>query len=364
MKNCIFHIPWKVDELLINTPDIRVVKMLHAFKKIGYNVEVISGYGKERKKKIVELKERIRNGMKLDFVYSEASTYPTLLTESHHLPINPFLDFHFFQFCKKYRIPVGIFYRDIFWRFKEIKRFNYAKHLYSKIFHIYDLMMYKKLINYIFLPNENMIEYIKYLKKIPYANLYSGTEIHNITLKYDNNFLYVGGINPNTHYNISLLLKSFYKTDNILYICCREYEWLKFKEYYAKFLSKNIKIVHYNNNQMYDLYKQVSYLMIFNPSSLYRKIATPFKLFEYISFEKPIISSSGTFVSEFVKNNDIGYVVDYDANKLNKFLNNLPTLEEYIRIVENLKKVKFDNTWEKRAEKVAKTLTGITDTAQ
>ena len=100
-KRCIVHIPNHIEKSGKSGSNIRPIKMKQAFEENGYLVEYISGYGTERKVQINKIKRNIRNGIKYDFLYSESSTMPTLLTEKNHLPRYPFLDFSFFKFCKK-----------------------------------------------------------------------------------------------------------------------------------------------------------------------------------------------------------------------------------------------------------------------
>lgn len=49
-KRIIFHIPFKIDKKRLSGTNIRPVKLLNAFKELGYTVDFISGYGEERKK--------------------------------------------------------------------------------------------------------------------------------------------------------------------------------------------------------------------------------------------------------------------------------------------------------------------------
>ena len=99
-KQIIFHIPNKLDKSQNSGSQIRPIKMIQAFKNIGYKVDLIMGTVKERKIQIKNLKQRINAGEKYEFLYSESSTMPTALTEPHHLPVAPFLDFDFFKYCK------------------------------------------------------------------------------------------------------------------------------------------------------------------------------------------------------------------------------------------------------------------------
>ena len=71
MPNCIFHIPFKIDEDWPSASQIRPIRMLNAFKSIGYNVDIVMGYGKERKNNIQKIKDKIRSGVKYDFMRSE-----------------------------------------------------------------------------------------------------------------------------------------------------------------------------------------------------------------------------------------------------------------------------------------------------
>ena len=96
-KRMIFHVPNYIDLEAKSGSNIRPIKMINAFKEIGYDVDVVMGYASERKSKIKEIKNNIKNGVKYDFLYSESSTMPTLLTEKNHLPTHPFLDFSFFK---------------------------------------------------------------------------------------------------------------------------------------------------------------------------------------------------------------------------------------------------------------------------
>lgn len=85
-KRCIFHIPDYLDPDRASASQIRPRKMIKAFEQIGYRVDIVQGYGKQRKIKIEEIRRNVKYGVKYDFLYSESSTTPTLLTERHHLP--------------------------------------------------------------------------------------------------------------------------------------------------------------------------------------------------------------------------------------------------------------------------------------
>ena len=101
----IFHIPLKIDRNDPSASQIRPQKLMKAFADLGWEMDVVEGSGRDRKQQIAKIKRKIRQGVHYDFVYSESSTMPTLLTEPHHLPIYPCLDFGFLSFCKRHGIP-------------------------------------------------------------------------------------------------------------------------------------------------------------------------------------------------------------------------------------------------------------------
>ena len=170
IKRCIFHIPNYIDLKRKSASNIRPFKMIKAFQDIGYQVDCVMGYGKERKKSIKEIKKNIKNGVKYDFLYSESSTMPTLLTEKNHLPTYPFLDFNFFRFCKKHNIKIGLFYRDIYWKFdlyeKEVK--NRLKSKSAILLYKYDLHKYRKLLDVLYVPSKQFIKYLPNKNNVKY----------------------------------------------------------------------------------------------------------------------------------------------------------------------------------------------------
>jgi hypothetical protein len=165
MKKMIFHLPFEPDRKRNSASNLRPFWMLDSFKELGYQVEVVMGNGITRKKQITKIKKDILEGQIFDFVYSESSTMPTLLTESHHLPLFPFLDFGFFRFLKKQKIPIGLFYRDIHWRFDQYKVHPLKKWI-SRLFYQYDFKEYKKSLDVIFLPSIEMGKYIPEIQGI------------------------------------------------------------------------------------------------------------------------------------------------------------------------------------------------------
>ena len=359
MKKIIFHHPLPLDKNAKSASGIRPLEMIKAFKKIGYEVREVTGYAKERKDKINSIKKEILAGEKFDFVYSESSTLPTLLTQKKHLPTYPFVDFGFFKFCKEQGIKIGLFYRDIYWLFPQYaKELSFFKRSIAKLFYIYDLFQYNLLLDKVYLPSLQMAKYIPIIKQTKFKALPPGHDEYdtNRTKNISDiiNLLYIGGLG--THYQMHKLfnvLKDFPKFHFTL--CTREKEWQDIKSEYI--VSKNISIVHKNGDELIELYDEADIAMLFVKPQPYWDFAAPVKLFEYIGKAKPIIASNDTLAGKFVKENEIGWSIDYEEENLRElFLELTKKTSLLIEKEANIRKIKLEHTWEVRALQVQKDL--------
>lgn len=363
MKKCIFHIP---NELVLDGKSgsqIRPIKMYNAFKNIGYEVELISGDLKTRKKQINKIKKNIKNGIKYDFIYSESNTMPTLLTEKNHFPHIPF-DFLFFKFCRSKGIPIGLFYRDMYWKYPEYKKsISFYKAYFAILFYKFDLKNYEKLIDILYLPVASINEILK-VKKTIIKSLPPAVEISNHLVNRSKSdklrLFYVGGIG--LHYDLTKLMNAISKCDFVnLTICCRKNEWEQWKQKYQPFLlHDNISIIHKTKEELKGIYENSDIALLFFDPNGYRKYAMPIKLFEYIENHIPIIATINSAAGDFIKKNHIGWVINYKEEELidllSKIYNDKNCIQNYNELI--LKTIE-NNSWETRAKQVVKELTEI-----
>ncbi len=365
-KKMIFHIPAKIDMNYPSGSQIRPLRMIEAFKNIGYDVDVVMGYGKERKNQIDKIKENIKNGVKYDFLYAENSTSPSLLTEKNHLPLYPLMDFRFMQFCKKNNIKIGLFYRDIYWNFRIfMKNLPIWKRFLLYCFHKYDIYWYKKMLDILYLPSIEMIKYMpdKFKCKIeplPPAIDYHNKKYINDEFGCDKNkkisIFYVGGIGE--FYNLKLFCKIVSKFKNLEFVlCCRKNEWESVKNEYLEYMktNHNIKIIHESGENLKKYYQNADIACLFLKPYVYLNFAIPIKLFEYLSYKKPIISTANTENGRFIYKNKVGWAIEYSEKALFKFFEELNG-EQIKKMYENIEKIYDINTWEARAKTVANNL--------
>lgn len=353
----IFHLPFKIDKNRFSASQIRPIKMLESFQKLGYEVDVVEGYGVKRKQNIKDIKRKIKNGVKYDFLYSESSTMPTLLTEKNHFPFFPLLDFSFFLYCKKHNIRIGLFYRDVYWMFP-LDNFSF-KNAIAIIFYRYDIRKYNKLLDVIFLPSIQMGKYIPDLKIQNIVPLPPGIEVHNVQeciKEKDENvkLLFVGAISG--LYDLSMLFKIVDTLKNIqLTICCREKDWEFEKERYLPFVHDNITIVHKSGLELPNLYSNADVVCVFFKSDEYLNFAVPYKLYESIAHGCPILANIDTLTGQYVASNRLGFTCAYDEDSLRYMLTHLDkSLLEEFRL--NMKQIAMGATWVDRCMQVEMSL--------
>lgn len=370
-KRCIFHIPDYVDPLGMSGSSVRPNNMIKAFVNLGYEVAVITGYGNCRAEQIKLVKNRIINGVKYDFLYAESSTMPTLLTEKNHVPKYPFLDYSFFKFCRKSGIKIGLFYRDIYWKFPAYKNsVSFLKRCISIPMYKYDLHMYKKLINVFYVASSKVKIYLPksfrnlYVDTLPPGaeynhNFLDDSENHFNNLNKDNLVIfYVGGISKE-YYDLTEMLKALYSRTNVcLYLCCREKEWEIEYCRYDKFLTDRIKVIHESGKNLLEYYNIADVTsIVLNPSE-YRNMAMPIKLFEYLSHTVPVLITSESVAADFVYKTGWGFCIKNDSKDIGDVLDQIVRDKGILKCKHDIaKKILYENTWERRAQKVVNDLT-------
>lgn len=362
----IFHYPLPLNPKAMSASGIRPLKMVEAFKSLGYHVDLVTGYSWERKAQIEKIKRNIGNGIKYDFMYCESSTMPTLLTDKHHLPLNPFLDFGFFKYLRKHDVPVALFYRDIYWLFPIYdKQVPFFKAIFAKIFYRYDLYQYQRYLTILYLPSVEMANYIplkdkSFCKPLPPGHdnyNYKNQEETKASDRSKIKVIYVGGIGP--YYQMHKLFEALVDFPNIEFILnTRKEEWEAVSGEYLSPLPSNIFIFHKSGAELASLYSEADIGILFVKPQEYRKFAVPFKLFEYLGYRKPIIASQGTWAGKFVEENNIGWCIPYDVGALKTLFRKITQYPELIKEKKAIcEQIAPKHTWIARAQQVVKDLT-------
>jgi len=355
--NIIFHIPLKIDRSDPSASQIRPQRLIEAFEASGYAVDVVEGSGRQRKCQIKRIKKKIREGVKYAFVYSESSTMPTLLTERHHLPTYPCLDFGFLAFCRRQGIPVGLFYRDIHWLYAN--RDGGWKQWVARFFYRYDLRRYEQLLDVLFLPTSDMLQHIPMKPPRKVAQLPSGCPHYPLDCVKRGDgieILYVGGIGGN--YDLRAFVQAVAQLECVhLTLCCREYDWDEVRGDYDPLLNDHVSVVHLSGSALHDCYAKADVSAVFFTPNDYLAFAAPFKLFESIGYGVPVIASAGTWTARYVEEHQVGAVCENSVKSIVSLLQQwVKNPSELLQYREHVAALAPQNTWHARCQQIADAL--------
>jgi len=359
----IYHFPGSLPSSMAMGSTIRPQMMLKAFKKKGYEIEVIEGAFDERKRKIQDLKNKINNGNKYLYAYSESSWLPTLLSDGNKIPKFSPIDYYFFRLCKINRIKIGLFYRDIYWKFNHLRldvELGLIKSLYVKLLYELDLTVYNNLIDILFLPSLEMKKYLPSVKVCSVAlppGLCADFKSNNRQLPNKRlNILYVGGLS-----RLSVIAKLCQVVSTHSYltltICTNKEHWEKERHRYLSFLNSSIQVVHKSGGELVDLYDSAHVAALVYELNVYKTFTVSTKLFQYMQHELPIVATEGTLDASFVSEHKIGWTIPYDSDRLSSLL--FKIWKDPAQILdkrENMIRIMKNHTWGCRARQVERIL--------
>ena len=347
-KSIIFHAPYTFGSLQSGST-VRPYKMYNAFLDLGYDVDLVSGGIKERRTAFA----KVRRGNKAyAFCYSEPSTYP----------VHPFLDYSIYLYLRQRRIPIGIYYRDAYWRFADYFNKKGLKRLELLLRYRNDLWLYKHVASALFFPTSSLADLFRV--RVPKVILPPGGEDEfskRKILTEPITGIYVGGI---THrYGIDLLLKAFQLLNQhrpfLLELICRKDELALLPRGTRSLLEASwVNIYHTSGDKLAELYEQSHFGVIPIYRDSYNDLAMPVKLFEYLSYGLPVIATNCNEMSRFIRENRCGLVCEDTPESLAESIRALitdPAL--YDRLSKGaVQAIANGNTWNDRARTVATTL--------
>ncbi len=376
----IFHVAYRLDPEAKSASGIRPLKMRRAFEAIGYRVIEISGRHPERREQMRRVRQQVRGGLRVDFVYSENATSPTGLGEPVTSATSLTRDIKFLRFCRRSGIPVGLFYRDIYWNFPiytEVLRWP----MYSilRALHRRDLRGYRRAGIDIYLPSMEMAEWVPIIDRARFRELPPGCEIRDPDPasgaaagdpagndpatggadRTDLRLIYVGGLGDN--YRLHESVRAIAGREGVsLTICTREAEWQQREPEYRELMAPNIRVVHRSGEGLRELYDEANAALLAVDPILYWTFAVPVKLFEYLGHGKPVLASDGSFSGRFVREQGVGWTVPYGSEAFGELLDRLVAdPAELERVAERVREVRHEHTWEARARRVAADLAGV-----
>ncbi len=366
MKRCIYFYPQPIAENPSAGSALRPYQMLQAFRDIGYEVDAVIGYGAQRKEKIRKVSENIKNGVQYDFMYCENVNTPMLLTDKDHIPRHPFMDFRFFKLCRRYHIPIGLFYRDVYWKFPLFsKTVSWLKRAILIPLYTYDLTQYRKWLNVLYLPTFRMQQYVMqnfYSRELPPGGVLRPESYEcrrNRSVGENLKVFYVGSTSE--LYDNKKLFQAVQETPGVhLTVCTHQKQWEQCQSDYAPYMCDRITIVHHSGEALRAHYENTDVAAYCLNHDEYLDMAMPIKVFEAISYGTPLVATSIHSIAQLIRKNDVGWVTETSVDGIKKILEYLRDHPEEIRAkTENTIRMAMSSTWRCRAQQVAQELTEL-----
>ncbi|MCI1748594.1 MAG: glycosyl transferase [Acidipropionibacterium sp.] len=363
VHRCIYHLPYPLDMDSRFGGQVRPARMMEALSEWG-EVWLVAGTAAQRRRQMRIVDDAVARGVRFDFCYSESSTMPTALTEAHHLPTHPVEDFAFLARLRRHGVPVGLFYRDIHWRFPMYgKGLSPVRRRAALAMYHYDLAAYGRCLDVIFLPSLQMAEYVDLPSTVKLAELPPGHDIveePTAAAPHPLSLFYVGGFGDN--YRMDRLLEAVHGLPQVhLTVCTRPEEWDAARPRVGQWAGDNVEVVHaQGSRQLAPHFARCNVATLAVEPQPYWTFAAPLKLYEYIGNGKPILASEGTLAGSRVADGGLGWTVPYTVEALGSTLAELSAHPEQVdRARDAVMAVRHSHSWAGRVEQLAGVLADV-----
>ncbi len=348
-----------LDDLPTSGSSVRPLKMREAFESLGIDVRTFGGINNNiilRKRTIKEIRALLRDWIP-DACYIEPPSGPMFY----------YGDIEIIKYLHRKRIPISIFYRDAYWKYpeysieKKLTLIEKIKQFIIKQMQVFQWHVFKNNINIIYFPSLSMAKEFDCQQKSvlpPGGFVTKAIEKSNVSNPLQ--FIFVGGAARN--YGTFLTIDSFQKlNDNVvkaklLYVCpADQWETLGIdKTLYSDWL----EVIHTSGDQnLQPLYEKADVALLIAPRTYYRDFAVPIKIYEYISYLKPILVTDCIETARIIRENQVGWVTKDDVESVVQKLEELCSNHDMILQVRNhMLEVRSNNLWSSRAEKVIREL--------
>jgi glycosyltransferase involved in cell wall biosynthesis len=356
MTKILMHMPYPFPQELTSGSQVRPYHMYRAFLELGYEVELIAGDVPTRKKQILDL---IHRGKMDDiaFCYSEPRT----------LPVHPVWDHLLYCFLTKNRLPIGIFYRDAYWKLAGWHSCREVSARFPCLRYRLDLLVFSRTATIMFFPSQTMADYFSLAP--PKVPLPPGGQV--MDSEYDlravdgiKTVIYVGGINR--RYGLEVLLQALdlanRKVSLDLELVCRQDEFTQERPTFANYDGAEwLHPHHLTGKDLEQVYRRSAIAVIPLLKNTYNDLAMPVKLFEYLSYGLPIVSTNCTEMANFISRNRVGLIAEDNASSLaDRLLQLVEDKALYNQLRRNVRQtLENGNLWTDRARFVAEQLAAL-----
>jgi glycosyltransferase involved in cell wall biosynthesis len=293
----------------------------------------------------------------------ENQTIPIWLTDKNHIPSSPFIDKKVFRYLKQYHIPIGIFYRDVYWKFDDLYPLKGFKKTMMQWLYRREEAFYEKYADAIFLPSLEMGKCVD-INRTKVALPPGGKEVVFQKRKREDNqvrAIYVGAV-KHADNGLPLMLETLerIKAEGLplsLTVVCREagYQGLP-DEQKEKMSQLQVDVKHLSGAELDKLYLEKDFAYLPRIKSTYNDFSVPVKLVEYLSNYLPVLASNCTAQQRFIESGPYGLISSATVEDMVDATKTM--MEQHHTFLQTIQdKFLKDNSWIARVQTVNQTLT-------
>lgn len=343
---------------------VRPQKMKEALESLNVEVRTFGGINNDimlRKKTVNGIKTLLKE-WKPDACYIEPPSGPLFYNG----------DVMLIKQLHRMGVPISIFYRDAYWKYpeysteKKLSIKEKAKRFIIKQMQVYQWNVFRKNIDLIYFPSMMMAKEFDCPRKdaLPPGGFIPEAK-EKTELSKPIQFIFVGGAARN--HGTYLTINAFEKLNNLgiiaklFYICPKE-QWDSLginMDRYAGWL----EVIHTSGDaNLKPYYERADVALLTAPKTFYRDFAVPIKIFEYMSYLKPMVVTDCTETARIVEENQIGWVTKADEDSVASLLKDIcEHPDEIVLTKKRMKESRENNLWISRAQKVVTELSDINE---
>lgn len=335
---------------------LRPQKMYQAFLDAGCEVKLLCGHqtrqNLSRRRAAVREISTWLDDHRPDICYIES-------------PVDPILwgfDRRLIRRIHRMGIPMAYFYRDFYWKFPNLypMRTDFVGRIKETglafLQRVTDRLL--KRVDIIYLPSGGSAALFSYkdMRPLPPA----GERQSVLSEGKDNTCIYVGGISGD--YGGEMMLRAFRMLNEgekryPLLLICREAEWKDLRPEWEN--EPWLEVHHVSGAELIPCYRRASLALMPIQKNVYTDLSVNVKLFEYMSFGLPVVTTNVHEISRLVRENGIGFAAEGDdADTFASAIRSVLDDEEKLAAFRERSRSTLteSNLWVHRAQQVIKEL--------
>lgn len=336
---------------------VRPYRVYHTFVNMGYDVKLLEGQQnlfKKRREKVTEISKWLDSNL-VDFCYIE-------------LPTGPLFNRCDTQLIKKIHnkgIPIGIFYRDIYWKYPDWAwpDMNFVKKQMLIHMHERDLKLFSQNCDYFYMPSKECLEVLP-------QNIFAHTDTlppgcvvaKQVRTEMKKKVFYVGATRSADGVDDALealdkLNREGNRIELFLITKKSELDYLQRQD----LLSADwLTVAEGSGEELNQYYEQCDLGILPRKRHFYMDMAISVKSFEFISHNLPILTTDVPAMARFVTENKCGIICKDNPESIKEALLRYYSDENAFKEMKRRTyEAAVNNTWEKRIEKISTDLMSL-----